>query len=221
MPAGFNHNLKHNGKIYHVQTEDSGPARPQVVSHLFLGGNIIASTKADYGGLLTGTEHDPDIVTHFMQEQHKKMLHDLINGKYDDLSARPVRPVTSKREALLDSARGVASASPSRAAPLASARPQAAAPAAVLPQPPAKVQVMPLARPAQLPVKEAVATQAARPPQSPAKAAATPAAQPPPASPPHQNEDPTAKLFGEMVSDAPLDEVILGFLLREEESKKK
>ena len=38
--TGFNHNIKHKGKLYHVQTEDSGVNNPHIITHLFVGGNI-------------------------------------------------------------------------------------------------------------------------------------------------------------------------------------
>ncbi len=40
--TGFNHNIKHKGKVYHVQTEDSGVNNPHIITHLFVGGNILA-----------------------------------------------------------------------------------------------------------------------------------------------------------------------------------
>ena len=43
--TGFNHNIKHKGKVYHVQTEDSGVNNPHIITHLFVGGNILASKK--------------------------------------------------------------------------------------------------------------------------------------------------------------------------------
>ena len=46
MIPGFNHNIKHKGRIYHIQTEDSGPKNPHIITHLFVGGNVLAS-KSD------------------------------------------------------------------------------------------------------------------------------------------------------------------------------
>jgi hypothetical protein len=36
--TGFNHNIKYKGKVYHVQTEDSGVNNPHIITHLFVGG---------------------------------------------------------------------------------------------------------------------------------------------------------------------------------------
>src|SRR5690606_34821597 len=35
MIPGFNHNIKHKGRIFHIQTEDSGPKNPHIITHLF------------------------------------------------------------------------------------------------------------------------------------------------------------------------------------------
>ncbi len=43
MVPGFNHNVKYKGQVFHVQTEDSGVENPHIITHLFLGGNIVKS----------------------------------------------------------------------------------------------------------------------------------------------------------------------------------
>ncbi|MGA9523734.1 MAG: hypothetical protein WBV82_19895 [Myxococcaceae bacterium] len=80
--TGFNHNIKHKGKVYHVQTEDSGVRNPHIITHLFVGGNILASKKTSYADIL-GAENLQDVVRELMEEQHKEMLRNLINGVYD------------------------------------------------------------------------------------------------------------------------------------------
>src|SRR5512136_1308023 len=75
MVVGFNHNIKHKGKAYHIQTEDSGLENPHIITHLFVGGNIVAS------------ENLAQVVRELMEEQHKEMLRNLINGVYDDIDS--------------------------------------------------------------------------------------------------------------------------------------
>ena len=45
---GFNHNLKFGSRVYHVQTEDSGLPHAHYITHLFVGGNVLASMKTNY-----------------------------------------------------------------------------------------------------------------------------------------------------------------------------
>src|SRR2546430_319273 len=82
--TGFNHNIKHKGKVFHVQTEDSGRNNPHIITHLFVGGNILASKKTSYADILNA-ENLADVVRELMEEQHKEMLRNLINGVYDNV----------------------------------------------------------------------------------------------------------------------------------------
>ena len=84
--TGFNHNVKHKGKVYHVQTEDSGVSNPHIITHLFVGGNILASKKTSYADMVKA-ENLAELVREMMEEQHKEMLRNLINGVYDKVGA--------------------------------------------------------------------------------------------------------------------------------------
>ncbi len=84
MVTGFNHNIRHKGRLFHVQTEDSGIENPHVITHLFMGGNILASKKTSYVDIV----HDDNVSTlvrKMMQEQQKDMLRNLVRGLYDDV----------------------------------------------------------------------------------------------------------------------------------------
>jgi hypothetical protein len=88
--TGFNHNIKHKGKVYHVQTEDSGVNNPHIITHLFVGGNILASKKTSYADILNA-ENLSEVVRELMEEQHKEMLRNLINGVYDSYESVATR----------------------------------------------------------------------------------------------------------------------------------
>ena len=98
--TGFNHNIKHKGKVYHVQTEDSGASNPHIITHLFVGGNILATKKATYTDIVK-SENLPELVRDMMEEQHKQMLRNLVNGTYDnvDRSATAYQPGELAQEA--------------------------------------------------------------------------------------------------------------------------
>ena len=81
---GYNTNVRHKGKLYHIQTEDSGVNHPHIITHLFAdGGRIISSKKTDYAQYL-GSEKLQDIVKKLMQEQHKAMFIALRDCVYDE-----------------------------------------------------------------------------------------------------------------------------------------
>ena len=83
MLAGLNHNIRHRQKVYHIQTEDSGLNNPQIVTHIFVGGNILATQKISYEQHVGAPERNR-VVREMMEQQHKSMLRNLVNGSYDD-----------------------------------------------------------------------------------------------------------------------------------------
>lgn len=80
---GYNHNIPHRGRLYHVQTEDSGVARAHIFTHVFYDGTIVASNKVDYKPKLESENLDAVIIG-LMQESHKSMIRQLRSGAYDD-----------------------------------------------------------------------------------------------------------------------------------------
>ena len=83
MQLGFNTNFRHRGMLFHVQTEDSGTANPHVITHLFYGGNIMASVKQDYSDHLDGSDVEGS-VRKLMENMHKTMLRQLSRGEHDE-----------------------------------------------------------------------------------------------------------------------------------------
>ena len=82
--VGYNTNVRHKGKLYHIQTEDSGVKRPHVITQLFAdGGRIIASEKTSYGEQV-GSDKLADLVKQLMREQHKRVFIGLRDGVYDE-----------------------------------------------------------------------------------------------------------------------------------------
>ena len=80
--SGFNHNITHHQRVFHVQTEDSGVNNPTIVTLLYVGGNILAQKKTSYAELL-GAPNLAELVRQRMEEQHKQMLRNVRAGVYD------------------------------------------------------------------------------------------------------------------------------------------
>lgn len=81
--VGYNHNLKYKGRVYHVQTEDSGLDTPHVITHLFHDGTILNTTKQEYHDLVGISDWEHQLRAR-MQNQHKDMMKGLIRGQFDD-----------------------------------------------------------------------------------------------------------------------------------------
>lgn len=85
MIPGLNSNIRHEGKIFHIQTEDSGVKYGHVISHLFLEGVILASVKTSYPELLELPEDEREPkVADLMRKAHRTLVRSLTSGNYDE-----------------------------------------------------------------------------------------------------------------------------------------
>jgi hypothetical protein len=75
---GYNHNLRYGGRVFHVQTEDSGTAYARLYTHLFFEGTILSSKKQEYD-----PEASEDAVRGLMQKLHKTMIRELTRGEHN------------------------------------------------------------------------------------------------------------------------------------------
>lgn len=181
---GYNTNVRHKGKLYHIQTEDSGVQHPHIITHLFAdGGRVVASKKTGYADILE-TGGLQDRVKQMMRDQHKAMFIGLRDGEFDE-----PEPTEHANAGKLLKAPTLSPPPPVEVDALeaAAARLAASSPAPVsAPATPA-------------PVASAGRYQPTRP--------ARPAAEPPPAT---KSPD---SIFGEnLLSEKSLDEVILSYL---------
>jgi hypothetical protein len=119
---GFNNNVRHRGRVFHIQTEDSGIKHPHIITHLFAdGGRILKTQKTSYAEFL-GEEELAKKVRSLMQEQHKAMFMALRGGKFDQLLGDLLEP-PKEGEAPKESVK-----EPEPAAAVASARAEPRAP---------------------------------------------------------------------------------------------
>jgi hypothetical protein len=80
---GFNNNVRHKGRLFHIQTEDSGIRHPHVITHLFMdGGRILKTIKTSYAEHI-GSERMGEVVRALMKAQHKTMFIALRDGQFD------------------------------------------------------------------------------------------------------------------------------------------
>ena len=104
MLVGYNNNVTYKGKVYHVQTEDSGLKNPIIVTLLYFKGTILASKKTNYSHLI-GNKDIKESVRELMKEQHKAILKELIAGKHTAEAQAGVKdPVADEGKAEAQSA---------------------------------------------------------------------------------------------------------------------
>ncbi|TAK18231.1 MAG: hypothetical protein EPO40_38355 [Myxococcaceae bacterium] len=145
---GYNTNIRHKGKVFHIQTEDSGVLKPHVMTHLFAdGGRILKSLKTSYAQLLE-TEDLSSQVKKLMQDQHKAMFLALREGQFDEVAGLNVAPTPDPVESDIPTGE-TNTVPPAAPTPLS---PNAAV--VVLPPPPPRSNLPPAPSnpPAQIPV---------------------------------------------------------------------
>jgi ribosomal protein L12E/L44/L45/RPP1/RPP2 len=84
MVGGFNTNIRYRGRTFHVQTEDSGKARPKVVTLLYEGGVILTAKKSSYEEHLESDDLE-SVVRELMEHQHRFMVQALKDGELDEV----------------------------------------------------------------------------------------------------------------------------------------
>lgn len=92
MITGFNTDIKHGDRVFHVQTEDKGEDNPFVESLVYVGGEIIASKKTPYGDSVKNGG-GAAVVQEMMESQHRKMIAAVQRGRFDTSSGVPGAPV--------------------------------------------------------------------------------------------------------------------------------
>jgi hypothetical protein len=134
MITGYNTDVRHQEVVFHVQTEDKGAANPFIESLVYVGGQVLASKRANYADLLAEGRDEKEIIA-LMDQQHRTMIAAIRHGKFDAKLAALGRPKTSPMPVIeqvpvtggsLPSAVGVAGG----ATPLAAAGPAAVSAAA-------------------------------------------------------------------------------------------
>jgi len=87
--TGYNTDVKHANRVFHIQTEDKGEGNPCVESHVYVGGEILATRRTSYEKFLTNGRDDAAIQT-LMEQQHRTMIAAIQRGRFDggDGSAR-------------------------------------------------------------------------------------------------------------------------------------
>ena len=99
MITGFNTDIKHNEKVYHVQTEDKGLANPYIESLVYVGGEILASKKTSYAEQLK-SGIDEKWIGGLMEQQHRTMIAAVKRGRFDG-PADPTRAAAIRPGATL------------------------------------------------------------------------------------------------------------------------
>jgi len=80
--TGFNTDVKHKNRVFHIQKEDKGEANPYVESLVYVGGEILATKRTNYAEVVKGGRDD-HAVQDLMEQQHRTMIAAIQRGRFD------------------------------------------------------------------------------------------------------------------------------------------
>ncbi|MEO8432562.1 MAG: hypothetical protein ABI592_13700 [Acidobacteriota bacterium] len=82
MITGYNTDVKHNSRVFHIQTEDKGDTSPYIESLVYVGGQILATRKTSYADVVQNGRDDR-AVQELMEQQHRTMIAAIQRGRFD------------------------------------------------------------------------------------------------------------------------------------------
>ena len=82
MVTGYNTDVEHAGRVYHVQTEDKGKSNPVIETLVYMRGEILAARQSRYDDLKAGGFPEAEIAKR-IEAQHNGVIEDLRAGRFD------------------------------------------------------------------------------------------------------------------------------------------
>lgn len=82
MITGYNTDVKHKNRVFHIQTEDKGESSPHIESLVYVGGEILATRKISYAEAIKNGRDDK-AVQGLMEQQHRTMIAAIQRGRFD------------------------------------------------------------------------------------------------------------------------------------------
>ena len=83
MITGYNTDVRHGNRVFHVQTEDKGVSNPKIETLIYVGGEILDNYRSSYDDLLAAPPVGDTAIQERMDDQHRAVIRDIKNGKYD------------------------------------------------------------------------------------------------------------------------------------------
>ena len=116
MVPGFNIEVQHRGRRYHVQTEDLGNENPCLLTLVYEAGAILTRIKVPYAEVL-GPQATSEQIRAFMEARHRQVIADLLADRLG-AGSPPARTLEDLiAEALPAAGDGAAGAGPAGADP--------------------------------------------------------------------------------------------------------
>ncbi len=80
MSSGFNTEVRVGDQVFHVQTEDRGPAHPILDAMVYHNGMVLYRRSSNYGALAASADFTPEKLRHNVEAHHRSVVEDLRSG---------------------------------------------------------------------------------------------------------------------------------------------
>jgi hypothetical protein len=104
MITGFNTDVQHDGRVYHVQTEDRGREKAMLESLVYVGGTIVAKKSTPYIDQLSKGATE-DMIGALLKKQHQVIIAAIKAGRIEELIRHSLKQERAKTPRTLPSAR--------------------------------------------------------------------------------------------------------------------
>jgi len=80
--TGYNTDVKHNNRVFHIQTEDKGESSPYIESLVYVGGEILATRRTSYADAAR-KGLDDRALQEMLEQQHRTVIAAIQRGRFD------------------------------------------------------------------------------------------------------------------------------------------
>jgi hypothetical protein len=80
MSSGFNTDVQIGTEVFHVQTEDRGPAHPVIDTVVYQSGRVLHRRSSNYRHFVESDEFNHEGLRDRVEEQHRSVIEDLRSG---------------------------------------------------------------------------------------------------------------------------------------------
>jgi len=81
---GYNTEVKHKDKLFHVQTQDKGRGANYIESTIYRSGRVLTSKKKFYTSFLNN-KNLGEKIQQLIKEQHNTVIQEIKEGRFDHL----------------------------------------------------------------------------------------------------------------------------------------
>jgi hypothetical protein len=92
MSSGFNTDVQIGTEVFHVQTEDRGPAHPVIDTVVYQNGRVLHRRSSNYRHFVESDEFNHEGLRDRVEEQHRSVIEDLRSGVLEPQIAAAASP---------------------------------------------------------------------------------------------------------------------------------